>query len=54
MGAKFVKDVMRTVERDCFNYPRWKNDPLLENVRGEPRFQELMAVVKEKWENFGD
>ncbi len=44
----------RTVERDWFNYPVWKNDPLMDNVRGEPRYQELMAVVKEKWENFGD
>ena len=43
-----------TVKRDWINYPLWKNDPLLENVRGEPRFQELMATVKEKWENFED
>jgi len=43
-----------TVKRDWINYPLWKNDPLMENVRGEPRYQELMAVVKEKWENFGD
>ena len=43
-----------TVKRDWFNYPLWKNDPLMENVRGEPRFQELMATVKKKWENFED
>ena len=43
-----------TVKRDWINYPLLKNDPLMENVRGEPRYQELMAVVKEKWENFGD
>jgi len=44
----------RVVERDWTNYPLWENDPLMDNVRGEPRYQELMAVVKEKWESLGD
>lgn len=42
----------RTVERDWINYPLWQNDPLLESVRGEERFQQLMEEVKHKWESF--
>ena len=42
----------RTVERDWINYPLWKNDPLLESVRGEKRFQRLMEEVKHKWDSF--
>jgi non-specific serine/threonine protein kinase len=35
------------------NYPFLnKYDPLLENIRGEPRFKELMERVKHEWENF--
>ena len=29
-----------------------KNDPFLENIRGEPRFKKLMERVKREWENF--
>jgi tetratricopeptide (TPR) repeat protein len=36
-----------------FNYPfLYKYDPFLENLRNEPRFEVLMAEIKEKWESF--
>ena len=35
------------------NYPFLNEyDPFLENIRGEPRFKELMERVKHEWENF--
>lgn len=41
------------VDRGFINYPFLKEiDPFLENIRGEPRFQKLMAHVKHEWENF--
>ncbi len=36
-----------------FNYPfLYKYDPFLENLRNDPRFEKIMAHVKEKWESF--
>jgi len=35
------------------NYPFLNEyDPLIENLRGEPRFKKLMERVKHEWENF--
>ncbi len=43
----------RAVERGNFNYPLWNEiDPLLANLRSEPRFQKLMERVKSEWEHF--
>lgn len=43
----------RAVEKGNFNYPLWNElDPLLANIRGEPRFKKLMERVKHEWENF--
>ncbi|MBN1504826.1 MAG: protein kinase [Candidatus Eisenbacteria bacterium] len=42
-----------SVSRGFTNYPFMsKHDPLLANVRGEPRFAELMERVKVLWEQF--
>jgi tetratricopeptide (TPR) repeat protein len=39
--------------RGLLNYPFLNEfDPLLENIRGEPRFKKLMERVKHEWENF--
>ena len=41
---------------DCgwINYPLFaEQDPLLESIRGEKRFQKLMEKVKRDWEAFG-
>ena len=55
MGEKNAAiDCLERASKDIFiNYP-WlsKHDPLLENIRGEPRFKKLMKKVKIKWENF--
>ena len=41
------------VDRGFINYPFLNEyDPLLENIRGEPRFKKLMERVKHEWENF--
>jgi non-specific serine/threonine protein kinase len=43
----------QAVDRGWINYPLFsRDDPLLENIRGERRFQELMAKIKPEWERF--
>jgi hypothetical protein len=43
----------RGVDRGCINFPLIAEKyPLLENIRGEPRFKKLMERVKHEWENF--
>jgi non-specific serine/threonine protein kinase len=41
------------VSRGCINYPHFAfQNPFLDNVRGDPRFKELIADLKPKWEAF--
>ncbi|MGD8699749.1 MAG: hypothetical protein PVJ43_10690, partial [Gemmatimonadales bacterium] len=41
------------VDRGFINYPFIaEHDPLLESLRGEPRFKEILTLVKQKRENF--
>jgi non-specific serine/threonine protein kinase len=43
----------RAASRGFINYPLLaERDPLLESLRGEPAFQELIAGVKRQWESF--
>ena len=43
----------RALERGIFNYPLLSEiDPLLANIRNEPRFKKLMERVKYQWEHF--
>jgi hypothetical protein len=43
----------RWVDRGSFNYPLLAHgDPLLESVRGEPRFERLLERVRPVWESF--
>jgi non-specific serine/threonine protein kinase len=43
----------QVINKGFCNYPLFsKLDPFLENIRGEPRFKELMERVKHEWENF--
>jgi non-specific serine/threonine protein kinase len=43
----------RAVSRGWICYPFLSDyDPLLENIRSEPRFKKLMERVKHEWENF--
>jgi len=48
-----VRCLSRAVELGFFNYPLLaEKDPLLEGIRGEAAFQELMVKVKGIWERF--
>ena len=41
------------VDRGFINHPFLARvDPSLDNLRGEPRFQQLMETVRERWERF--
>ncbi len=41
------------VDRGSFNYPMLAHgDPLLENLRGDPRFHRLLDRIRPVWENF--
>jgi serine/threonine protein kinase len=41
------------VDRGFINYPFIaEHDPLLESIRGEPRFRQLMVRVQKEWEEF--
>ncbi len=41
------------IDRGSINYPMLAHgDPLLEPLRGEPRFQRLLARVRPEWESF--
>jgi hypothetical protein len=41
------------VERGFINHPfLTRLDPSLDNLRGKPRFQQLMEAVRERWEGF--
>jgi flavin-binding protein dodecin len=41
------------VDRGFINHPfLTRVDPSLDNLRGEPRFQQLMERVRERWERF--
>ena len=44
----------RAADVGWINYPVLATtDPLIEPVRGEPRFQALLDRVKREWEEFG-
>jgi tetratricopeptide (TPR) repeat protein len=48
-----IKWLEHAVAWGLINYPLLSEiDPLLENIRGEPRFKKLMKRVKKEWENF--
>ena len=51
------QDALRWLEhavaRGFINYPFLaKFDPFMQNLRGEPRFEQLMQRVKREWEGF--
>jgi tetratricopeptide (TPR) repeat protein len=48
-----LKWLDHAINQGFINYPFLaKNDPFLENIRGEPRFKKLMERVKHEWESF--
>jgi serine/threonine protein kinase len=49
-----LKWLETAVAAGLINYPMYAHhDPLLESIRGDERFEELMARVKRDWEAFG-
>ena len=42
----------RSVEGGFFCYPYFESDPLLNNLRREPEFAEIMAQARERHEQF--
>ncbi|NIN70633.1 MAG: hypothetical protein GTO46_01610 [Gemmatimonadetes bacterium] len=41
------------VDRGFINYPFIaEHDPLLESIRGEPRFRDIAARARHEWEHF--
>jgi len=42
----------RVIEGGFFPYPYFERDPLLENIRHEPEFAQLMRQAKERYEQF--
>jgi len=48
-----MKYIERIHEKGMINYPLLaEHDPLLENIRNEPRFKKLLKTVKKEWEEF--
>jgi TolB-like protein len=49
---KAIKWLERAIDKGIINYPMLsEGDPLMENIRSEARFTELMQRVKQEWEN---
>ena len=42
----------RSIEGGFFCYPYFTNDPLLDNLRGEAEFAELMELARRRHEDF--
>jgi alpha/beta hydrolase family protein len=42
----------RSIEGGFFCYPYFTNDPLLDNLRGEEEFAELMGLARRRHEDF--
>ncbi len=53
MKEKALDWLENSVDKGYINYPHLnEHSPLLENIRNEERFKELMKRVKHEWENF--
>jgi hypothetical protein len=53
MNDKSLDFLEQAVNQGFINYPLMSiQDPILETIRGEERFQKLMKRVKHEWENF--
>jgi len=52
-NEKAIELLEYSTRRGFINFPFLNEyDPLLENIREDPRFKKLMERVKHEWENF--
>jgi DNA-binding winged helix-turn-helix (wHTH) protein/TolB-like protein len=47
-----LRVLRRSIEHGFFSYEYFKNDPMLESIRGEPEFKELMEIARGRHEQF--
>jgi hypothetical protein len=47
-----ARALRRAIEGGFFNYPAMLKDPLLDPVRDDPEFNQVLALAKEKHERF--
>jgi TolB-like protein len=53
LGEQALDLLSNAVDRGFINYPFIsQHDPLVESIRGEPRFREILAKAKREWEKF--
>ena len=53
IGSLSVNWLRVAVDRGYINHPFLaRYDPCLEQVRSEPRFQQLLELVRERWRSF--
>ena len=53
MNGRRLEWLENATHRGLINYPFLSQyDPLLENIRQEKRFKELMEEVRSRWERF--
>ncbi len=50
--ASALRMLRYSIEHGFFSYPYFVTDPLLSNIRGEPKFTELMAIGEERYVAF--
>ena len=47
-----VRMLRASIENGFFSYPYFLRDPLLDNLRQEPQFPELMNAARQRYESF--
>ena len=53
MRASALKWLQRAIDRGFINYPFLaRHDPSFEALRSDPKFKELLAVVRDRWKRF--
>jgi len=53
MRAPALKWLRRAIDRGFINYPFLaRHDPSFKGLRGDPKFKELLTVVRNRWERF--
>ena len=50
--ASALRMLKHSIDNGFFPYPYFKSDPLLDGVRSEPQFEELIADARERYEAF--